>query len=217
MRWRSTGRFLLLGVGVLIGLVVAGNLVILGASTWAKQTTPRLAVPQLSGVKNLEAVDAKLLRGAAPTEEGYRSLAAHGVKVVVDLRAEEGVESDAELVRSLGMRAVRLPVRDGQVPTTEEVRRFLGVTQETDGLVFVHCGAGVGRTGAMVGPYLVSTGQLNGAGAVRRNLRVGTPSLEQVTFVARLGSSDMAKPPLVVTALSRLIDAPRRIYHNLGF
>jgi protein-tyrosine phosphatase len=217
MTLRSTRRSLLVGVGVLIGLVLAGNLVILGASAWAKHTTPRLVVPELTGVKNLEAVDAKLLRGAAPTEEGYRSLAANGVKVVVDLRAEEGVESDAALARSLGMQAVRLPIRDGQIPTTEEVRQFLKVVEQAGGPVFVHCGAGVGRTGAMVGAYLVSTGQLNGAGAVRRNLAVGTPSLEQVTFVARMGTTSIAKPRVAVTALSRLIDAPRRIYHNLGF
>ena len=217
MTLRSTRRSLLVGVGVLIGLVLAGNLVILGASAWARHTTPRLVVPELTGVKNLEAVDGKLLRGAAPTPEGYRSLAAKGVKVIVDLRAEEGVESDADVVRSLGMEAVRLPVRDGQIPSAEEVREFLRVVEGADGAVFVHCGAGVGRTGAMVGAYLVSTGQLNGRGAVRRNLRVGAPSLEQVTFVARLGSTTMDKPPLAVTALSRLIDAPRRIYHNLGF
>ena len=217
MNLRSSGRFLLVSVGVLVGLVIAGNLVILGASAWAKQTTPKVVVPELTGVKNLEAVDSKLLRGAAPSEEGYRSLAANGVKVVVDLRAEDGIESDAATVRALGMEAVRLPVRDGQVPTTEEVRDFLRVVQQAGGPVFVHCGAGVGRTGAMVGAYLVSTGQLNGRGAVRRNLAVGTPSLEQVTFVARLGTTSMAKPPAVVTALSRLIDAPRRIYHNLGF
>ena len=218
MNVRSTGRLVLFGVGALVGLVILGNLVILGASYWAKQTTPRVTVPELSGVKNLEAVDGKLLRGAAPSEEGYRSLAAKGVTVVVDLRAEDGIEGDSDLVRSLGMRAVRLPVRDGQVPTPDEVRRFLRVTEEADGLVFVHCGAGVGRTGAMVGAYLVSTGQLNGAGALRRNLRVGAPSLEQVSFVARISSSStIAKPPLAVTALSRVIDAPRRIYHQLGF
>lgn len=217
MTLRPTRRLLLVGVGVVIALVVVGNLVILGASAWAKQTTPRVVVPELTGVKNLEAVDGKLLRGAAPTAEGYRSLAANGVKVVVDLRAEDGLETDTEMVHSLGMQVVRLPIRDGQIPSTAEVQEFLKVVQEANGPVFVHCGAGVGRTGAIVGAYLVSTGQLNGMGAVRRNLRVGTPSLEQVTFVARMESSTLAKPPLVVTALSRLIDAPRRIYHNLGF
>jgi protein tyrosine phosphatase (PTP) superfamily phosphohydrolase (DUF442 family) len=217
MKLRSAGRWLAVGVGVVVGLVIAGNLAILGASAWAKKTTSPVVVPELAGVKNLEAVDAKLLRGAAPSEEGYRALAAEGVTVVVDLRAEQGAEADAELVRSLGMRAVQLPVRDGQVPSTAEVREFLRVTGEAEGLVFVHCGAGVGRTGAMVGAYLVSTGQLNGRGAVRRNLRVGAPSLEQVTFVASMRADNLGDPPLAVTAFSRLIDAPRRIYHNLGF
>jgi protein-tyrosine phosphatase len=120
-------------------------------------------------------------------------------------------------VRSLGMRSVRLPVRDGQVPTSSQVREFLGVTGVPNGLTFVHCGAGVGRTGAMAGAYLVAKGELNGRGAVRRNLRVGAPSLEQVTFVARLDAGRSPRPPVVVTAVSRLLDAPRRIAHSLAF
>jgi protein tyrosine phosphatase (PTP) superfamily phosphohydrolase (DUF442 family) len=211
----SAGRLLLVGVGVVVGLIVVGNLVILGVSVWARRTGAPEALPALAGVENLEAVDGKLLRGAAPSLEGYRALAAGGVRVVVDLRAEEGAEAAAELVRSLGMRAVGLPVPDGHVPETAEVREFLRVAERADGLVFVHCGAGVGRTGVMAGAYLVATGQLEGRSAALRNLRVGVPSLEQVAFVACLRANRIGRPPSAVIALSRLVDAPRRIYGNL--
>jgi protein-tyrosine phosphatase len=203
---------------VLVALVVIGNIGILGASWWARQTTPRLSVTSLPGVDNLEMVDGRLWRGAAPTPDGYRELAASGVRVVVDLRAEEGVRADHALARSHGLQVVSLPVRDGQVPGSDQIQQFLRVMDESDGLVFVHCGAGVGRTGAMAGAYLVDEGQLNGRGAVRRNLAVGFPSLEQVTFVAQLDEGDpIRRPPSLVTALSRVLDAPRRIAHNLGF
>lgn len=215
MRVRAVSRKVLMGTGVLVGLVVAGNLAILGASWIAQETTPRLDVAPLRGVDNLEAVDDKLWRGAAPTPEGYRALAASGVKVIVDLRAEPQAENDQALVRSLGMQSVRLPVRDGQVPTRDQIDEFLRITR-AGGLTFVHCGAGVGRTGAMAGSWLVAEGDLNGRGAVRRNLAVGPPTLEQVTFVARLNDGHAPRTPPVVTALSRVLDAPRRIAHNLG-
>ncbi|WP_406215152.1 hypothetical protein [Streptomyces canus] len=44
--------------------------------------------------------------------------------------------------------------------------------------MFVHCGAGVGRTGTMAAAYLVKTGEQSSA--VRRNLAVGPPSIEQI-------------------------------------
>lgn len=213
---RSAGRRVLVGVGAVVGLILLGNLVILGASWWARQTTSQLVVPTLPGVENLEAVDAKLWRGAAPTAEGYEALAAKGVKVVVDLRAEDSALADEEKVRSLGMKLVHIPVRDGQVPSSDQIQQFLDATK-TDGLAFVHCGAGVGRTGTMAGAYLVENGHLNGRGAVRLNLAVGPPTLEQVTFVARLSGDSAPRTPALVTAVSRVLDAPRRIAHNLGF
>ena len=216
MSLRTAGRLTFKGVALLVGFVLVGNLVILGASWWAKKTTPPAAVAELPGVKNLEAVDAQLWRGAAPTPDGYRALAANGVKVVVDLRAEPSADDDETFVRSLGMRLVRLPVRDGQVPSAEQVQSFLRITQEAGGLTYVHCGAGVGRTGTMAGAYLVGKGELNSRGALRRNLAVGPPTLEQLSFVANLGDEVAPRPPAMVTAFSRLIDSPRRLYHNLG-
>jgi hypothetical protein len=64
-------------VGVLaasIGFLVVGNLAILVASKWARSTTSVIRIEAIDGIDNLEAVDAKLWRGAAPSEEGYRNL-----------------------------------------------------------------------------------------------------------------------------------------------
>ena len=114
------------------------------------------------------------------------------------------------------MKLVRIPMRDGQVPTTEEIEAFLAATQESAGRVFVHCGAGVGRTGAMVGAYQVRQGELSGPDAVRRNLAVGPPSLEQIAFVAKMDDGLPEKPGTMLTAVSRVLDAPRRIWSRYG-
>ena len=215
---RSVSAVVLKVVAGMVGFLLVGNLAILAASVWARQTTPA-ATPtpeSLPGVDNLQVVDDRLWRGAAPTTEGYRALAGAGTTTVVDLRAEEGLEGDARMVTDLGMKLVRLPVRDGQVPSTEKIEEFLAATQEPGAKVFVHCGAGVGRTGAMVGAYQVANGESNGRGALRQNLAVGPPSLEQVAFVASLKGDELDRPNAVLTSMSRVLDAPRRIWSRYG-
>ena len=131
---------------------------------------------------------------------------------MVDLRAEEDVEVDDALLGRLGITRVHLPLRDGQSPTRAQVQRFLEAVDESDGRVYVHCGAGVGRTGTMAAAYLVTQGLATPSAAVQRNLSVGPPSLEQLAFSAGLGAPELRRPPSVLVALSRVVDAPRRIW-----
>jgi uncharacterized protein (TIGR01244 family) len=187
--------------------IVAGSLIM----QWRAEAAT-LAVPEVDGVGKLRAVDAQVWRGAHPTAEGYRQLAANGVTVVVDLRGEDDATESHAAAEAAGLEVVHLPVRDGQVPTRDEIERFIEVVEGADGKVFVHCGAGVGRTGAMSAAYLVATGQASPAEALRRNLSVGPPSLEQIAFVSSLADGTMDHPGPFVTAVSRVLDAPRRIW-----
>jgi protein tyrosine/serine phosphatase len=109
----------------------------------------------LPGVPNLGRVDARLLRGGQPNAEGFRALAAHGVTLVVDLRnGDERGESERELVTSLGMNYVAIPMSGWRTPQPEQVERFLELLQDDDGgAVFVHCRRGAERTGVMVAAY----------------------------------------------------------------
>ncbi|MDQ4096013.1 MAG: dual specificity protein phosphatase family protein [Actinomycetota bacterium] len=199
----------------LILFIVAGNLTILGANLVARATAETPPAPELAGIPNLAVVDENLWRGGAPTEEGLRQLASHGVGTIVDLRAEEDIERNFGLYRRLGLDLVRIPMRDGQAPRPRQVERFLDVMRRADKRVFVHCGAGVGRTGTMAGAYLVKTGRAESSEALTRNLSVGPPSLEQLSFVAELSDDDVAQPSAAVTLMSRVIDGPRRIWVNV--
>ncbi len=203
MRWAialtaaSFAAFLLLGNGLILG----SHLVAMNTSAQATVAAP-------SGVRNFQAVDPVLWRGGRPSTTGYKELAARGVTTIVDLRAEEWLVVPERQIAALGMDLVRIPLRDGQAPTDEQVATFLDAVRKAPGTVYVHCMAGVGRTGTMVAAYLVEMKGVGTSEALRRNLEVGPPSLEQIAFVA--GDIEPANP--VVTAISRVLDGPRRLY-----
>ena len=106
----------------------------------------------LPGVSNFGQVNAHLYRGAQPTSEGLRSLAARGVQVVVRLSlGEEGGATEAADVRALGMEPVTLPWSVEGEPDRDEVRLFLQVVGDPrHRIVFVHCKRGADRTGVMI-------------------------------------------------------------------
>ncbi len=206
----------LLALGSSLSVLLLGNLAIAGAHAWASRHSGDRTTAAPSGVENFDVVDDRVWRGAAPSARGYRSLAARGVRTIVDLRAEDDVHVDEAALAPLGLTRVHIPVRDGQAPSEDKVRRFLDAVSAGDGKVFVHCGAGVGRTGAMAAAYLVATGEAAPDQALRRNLAVGPPSLEQVVFVAELEGARTKRPAVGLTAVSRVLDAPRRIWSRLN-
>ncbi len=198
-------------------VVIVGNVAILAISAYAQWRWAPQSVPvHVDGVSKLSMVDDAVWRGAAPGLAGYESLAAAGVGTVVDLRAESDASLLDPAVRGLGLDIVRLPIRDGQTPTADQVARFADIVRDAPGIVFVHCGAGVGRTGAMAAAYLVASGQASGRDAMLLNLAVGPPSLEQLVFARGLEGSDLDRPHAVVAAFSRFLDAPRRMWSRWG-
>ena len=89
-----------------------------------------------------------------------RDLLAAGVTLFVDLTQERELDPYDQLVPPPA-RHVRIPIRDFSVPSEQTLETAL---DEIDGelahggLVYVHCWAGCGRTGVVVGSWLVRHG-----------------------------------------------------------
>lgn len=110
------------------------------------------------GVSNFGQVTPTLFRGGQPSAEGYRELRQLGVEMVVSFRHERGENAlERREVEAQGMHFVSLPWHAWEVPSDEDVRRFLGLLATNPNTkVFVHCQQGRDRTGAMIALYRVA-------------------------------------------------------------
>ena len=188
-------------------VVIAHTLMLVGI--FAARLAGERPTTDMAGVHNFRILDQETWAGGQPEADAYSELAARGVRLVVDLRTgsrDDPREDDPALLGRLGVGYLALPIPDGHVPTEAQVRRFLAAVRETEGVVFVHCGGGVGRTSALTAAYARAAGA--GPGLVSTTA-VGLHTVEQLWFVAT-GDTN----PLVRRA-SELLDAPRRAWSRL--
>merc|ERR1711988_922286 len=75
-----------------------------------------------------------------------------GVQLVVRLNSKE--YDNIEFMRE-GIRHMDLYFPDGSCPSREIIERFLTTVQKQPGAVAVHCKAGLGRTGVLIGLYMM--------------------------------------------------------------
>ena len=117
------------------------------------------------------------LGGGLTAEMAVGELLGAGITVFIDLTEPQEAPDYA---RYLGGRArhTRVKVRDFNIPERDDMVRILDEIDRAisaGGVVYLHCFAGLGRTGTVVGCYLVRHG-LTGEEALRavRQLREGT-------------------------------------------
>ena len=116
------------------------------------QATHKEAFPQVK-IKNFGQMDERFYRGAQPKEDQYESLKALGINTVIDLQAKPK-PYERQIVESLGMRYVQIPMIEKKYPTDEAVAAFRQLVDDpATGKFYVHCAGGRHRTGVMGAVY----------------------------------------------------------------
>ena len=136
---------------------------------------PALASSSVQGISNFYQVDEHVYRGAQPTAEGLKYLANIGVKTVLDLREDDERSSGEEqVVTSLGMQYVNVPMTGLTPPTEAEITKILALLEDgTAGPVFVHCKRGADRTGAVIAAYRIDHDHWDNSRALKEAMSYG--------------------------------------------
>jgi protein tyrosine/serine phosphatase len=118
------------------------------------QTSPNATLG--INIRNFGQMDDNFYRGGQPTESDYKALAAIGIKTIIDLRNDyEAFAKSA--TEAAGMKYVNIPMDGVSAPSDEQVAQFLKLTNDpATGKFYVHCKAGIHRTGAMGAVYRIS-------------------------------------------------------------
>jgi protein tyrosine/serine phosphatase len=104
-------------------------------------------------IDNFGQMDEHFYRGSRPKPEEFKSLAALGIKTIIDL-TDNSKEHEKPAVEAAGMRYVNIPIVDKAYPSMEQTNEFLKVANDpATGKFYVHCAGGRHRTGVMGAVY----------------------------------------------------------------
>ena len=132
---------------------VGAFLVVLAVSVMACAQSLQPAEFSNVKIKNFGQMDERFYRGAQPKERDYEALKALGITTVIDLQ-DEPKEYAKQMVESLGMRYVHIPMVAKKYPTETAVETFMKTVEDpATGKFFVHCAGGRHRTGVMGAVY----------------------------------------------------------------
>ena len=117
----------------------------------AAQSTPT-SFPGVN-IGNFGQMDERFYRGAQPLESDYQALKDLGINTIIDLR-NDPMAYEKGAAEALGMKYVNIPMSGWKSPKQTDVDEFLALVKNPDtGKFFVHCKAGIHRTGVVGAAY----------------------------------------------------------------
>ena len=138
MKTLRTFAFLLTAVGAFAGFAAA-------------QTSPT----KFDNIKigNFGQMDENYFRGAQPLPDDYAALASLGIKTIIDLR-NDPTDYEKAAAEQAGMKYINLPMSGWKRPKDRDIDQFLKIANDPEtGKFFVHCKAGIHRTGVTAAIY----------------------------------------------------------------
>lgn len=140
---------------------------------------------------------------ARKNQEKLIGLKECGIKTVINLMEKEeknyeGIlfEDYIPILKEMGINTYRMPIKDLSIPTFEEMSAIIKLIDESidkNQPVYVHCWGGIGRTGTVLGCYLLKHQFVNAENVfeyisyLKRTTpiasRVSPETIEQMEFV----------------------------------
>lgn len=128
-----------------------------------------------ANIESLSRITPQLYVGGQYRRRGLGKMEAWGITAVVNLRSE----FDNEEAGIAPERYLYLPTPDDYDPSLEDLYRgseFIADEIERGGVVYVHCGSGIGRAPTMAAAYLITTGM--SAGEAWATIRAARPFIK---------------------------------------
>ena len=157
---------------------------------WAADHAARIITG--APLRRVSQITPQLHVGGQYRRRGLSSMRARGITAVVNMR----IEFDDQAAGIVPWRYLHLRVVDDQAPTLEQLRQGCAFIEEElarDGVVYVHCGSGIGRAATMAVAFLLSTGLTEQESwalirAKRPFIRPTPPQVEQIQrFATEVG------------------------------
>jgi atypical dual specificity phosphatase len=101
-------------------------------------------------------IEGKMMGSVYPSLEYLQFLnQKEGIELAINLTESPW---DRDWSSSSGITCIHSPITDMSIPDPKEVRRLISLIDDHDGPVMIHCAAGIGRTGTLIGIYLTHHG-----------------------------------------------------------
>lgn len=138
---------------LLSGYVVSLGLLLGFSIMGFAQTSPSPTDFPNVKIKNFGQMDDRFYRGAQPEQNDYQSLKDLGIKTVIDLR-NDPTDYEKSAVEALGMTYINIPMSGWRSPKDKDLEYFMKLANDPNtGKFFVHCKAGIHRTGVAGAVY----------------------------------------------------------------
>lgn len=135
-----------------------------------------------------EQVSAALRRGSMPTTADLEALERRGYKSVINLCLETNSDAIKVAANGLNLKTLRIAVEDNRSPTRVQVIRFLEFVRDPKNQpAYVHCQAGVGRTGVFVACYRMAIEGWSVERALKEATDHGLSMPNQKAFIREFG------------------------------
>jgi tyrosine-protein phosphatase SIW14 len=135
---------------ILVGCISVFSLVFVCSSISPAQTSPS----KFTGIKieNFGQMDERFYRGAQPLPDDYQSLKELGITTIIDLRGDP-TDYEKSAAEAVGIKYVNIPMSGYQYPRQDQIDEAYTILNNPEmGKVYVHCKAGIHRTG-VIGAY----------------------------------------------------------------